>query len=146
MSWDPFRDLMSLQDRMNRLFEQSLRSATGGPGEAGDSLVSWSPAVDIYETGDELVLQAELPGFARDGISIDLEGSVLVLSGERTPGDEAEASHFHQRERPIGTFQRRFTLPAHANGDRIQATFDAGLLTVRIPRKAESRSRRIEVG
>src|SRR5262245_31377573 len=100
--WDPFRDLNTLQDRMNRLFEYAGRAAT----------TNWSPAVDILESGGEIVVKAELPGMDRKDITLNLENNVLTLRGERRFEKETKEENYHRIERSYGGFTRAFAIPA----------------------------------
>jgi len=108
--FDPFRDLMTLQERMNRMFDESFRGArtTGDDWALGGS---WAPAVDIYEHEGNIVLKAELPGIDSKDVDIRLENNVLTLRGERKYDNEVKQENYHRVERSYGTFQRSFTLP-----------------------------------
>ena len=127
--WDPLHDLLALHERMNRL----------GP----DDPPGWTPAVDLYETADRFVLSIELPGLKRDQIKIELQHDMLTVRGERAVQHE-EGARFHRVERGHGPFARTFTLPQPADGDRVQAEFRDGVLTVVIP-KLSPASRRVTV-
>lgn len=138
--WDPFRDLLTMQDRMNRLFSDAF-SRTAGEEATG----AWLPAVDIYEQGDNLVLQAEVPGVGRDDLDVRVEGNVLTLSGERKQQKEIKDEQFHRLERSYGKFVRSFTLPVGIDTDRIKAEFRDGLLTLTLPKAEEAKPKRIKV-
>lgn len=138
--WDPFNDLFSFQDRMNRLFSNAQ---TRGLAEA--STGAWTPTVDIYEEGDTLVLQAELPGVKKDDVEVQLEGNVLTLRGERRQEKDIQEDQYHRLERIYGTFMRSFTLPAGINRDKIQAEYRDGVLRLTMPRAEEARSKKIKV-
>jgi HSP20 family protein len=129
----PWRELDQMSSRLNRLF---------GDAEA----VGWVPPVNVEETGDELVLTAELPGLRQGDVEIELENGVLTIRGQkeefRTEGDERR---YHVWERRYGTFQRSFTLPRSVSADSISATFEDGVLHVRMPKAAEAKGRKIEI-
>jgi HSP20 family protein len=128
--WDPLRDLLALQERIERLTD------AGAPG--------WMPPVDLYETADRFVLTAELPGLAREDIDIQFHEGTLVLQGQRKEAP-VPCEQFHRVERGHGAFARRFSLPAPVAADRITADFRDGVLTIVIPKSAPRFPRRIEV-
>lgn len=142
MLQDPFRDLMNLQERMRRLFEESLHSTTS----KGASSPSWNPPVDIYETAQEVVLEAELPQVRKEDIEIQVESNTLVLRGQRDAPEVPQTQRsYHQRERPFGHFQRRFPLPPHIDAGQIQARHQDGVLIIRIAKMQESPARHIQI-
>src|SRR5437764_10150555 len=102
--WDPFRDLSILQDRMNRVFEDA--AGRGWRSDEASATTSWSPAVDIYETDGEIMVQAELPGIDRKDIALNLENNVLTLKGERRFEKENNQENYHRIERAYGGFSR----------------------------------------
>ena len=134
--WDPFEDLISLQDRMNRLFEQTL--ARSGGERQGEEAAAWSPAVDIYETAEDIVLQAELPGLTKDNIDIQVRENMLTLKGERHLDKEIKRENTFRMERAYGAFQRVFNLPNAVQADKIRAVFKDGVLKVNIPKSVEA--------
>ncbi|MDH5706516.1 MAG: Hsp20/alpha crystallin family protein, partial [Candidatus Aminicenantes bacterium] len=112
--WDPFRDLVTLRERMNRLFEDAFTSR----GEEKDMVASsWSPSVGIYETENEIVLTAEVPGVDEKNIEIKLEDNTLALKGERNFEKETKEENYHRIERAYGSFYRSFTLPRNIDQD-----------------------------
>src|SRR5574337_51506 len=127
--WDPFRDVMTLQERMNRLFDQA-RSRTRTDDEEGLTASMWSPAVDIFETSDSIVMKAELPGMSRDHIDIQVQDNTLMLKGERKFEREVKEENYLRIERSYGAFQRAFTLPTDVQQDKIKAVFKDGVLEV----------------
>ena len=132
--WDPFRDLLSLQERMNNLFEESLGRSTDQPAKTTEG--AWSPAVDILEKTDEIVLKAEVPGVKLDDVTLEIKNDVLTLTGIRLLGQENKTDNYHRIERSYGNFSRSFLLPGIVNMSGIQAKLKDGLLEVRLP-KAE---------
>lgn len=135
--FDPFRDITSLRDEMNRLFTRTLGDGAGG--------TSWSPAVDVFDTAEAIVLRAEVPGLSTDDFDIEVDGDVLTLSGERKFEEAVEEGRYHRIERSYGRFARSVTLPQNVKTDEISANLDGGVLTVRIPKADEVRPRRISV-
>ena len=109
VKWDPFRDLVSIQDRMNKLFEQTLSRSRG---EEGASATTWTPSVDIYETTDTIVMKAELPGVTREDIQIQIHENTLTLKGERRFAKDVQEESYLRIERAYGSFHRSFTLPS----------------------------------
>ena len=138
--WDPFRELTTLQNRMNRLFGDTLSHGTGE-----NSFQTWVPAVDIFERGDDLVLRAELPGVDKDGLDLRVEGNVLTLHGERRRDDSVSEESYHRVERSYGSFTRSFTLPNTVDGTRIEANYRDGILEVVLPKAEDALPKRIEV-
>ena len=141
--WDPFQDLISLQERMNRLFEQTLDHSRGE--REGMVAATWAPAVDIYETPDSIVLQAELPGLSKEDIDIQVRDNVLTLKGERRSEKEVKEGNYLRVERAYGGFQRAFTLPAAVQADKIRAVFKDGVLDVSIPKAEEAKPKQIKI-
>jgi HSP20 family protein len=140
-SWDPFHDLLSIQDRMNKLFEAVLT----GPAPLGgfDEIGSWRPAAEVIETPEGLEIHCELAGLDRDEVRVQVEGSMLVVSGERARRQEDEGLEWHRLERSYGKFQRKFELPRNLDLDAIEAELDRGVLEVRVPWRPEARARDI---
>ena len=143
--WEPFRDLVSLQERMNRLFEESFRGISHGSNEEEWSVGTWAPAVDIYEQSPNIVLRAELPGIDPKGVDIRVENNVLTLRGERKFDNEVKRDSYHRVERAYGTFSRSFTLPSVIDTEKIQADYKDGVLTVVLPKREEARLRQIQI-
>ena len=140
---DPFRDLLSLQERMNRLFEDSLaRSVTP---EEEQPVGTWWPAVDILETEGELVLKAELPGISLEGVDLQIQNDVLMLSGERRFDQGTKKANYHRAERAYGKFSRSFKLPSIIDKARIEARLKDGILEVRLPKILKKKSRSIPI-
>ena len=140
--WDPFRDVVTLREKMNRLFEDAFS------GRAEDKELTagtWSPAVDIYETGDKLVLTAEVPGIDEKDIEIKVEDNTLTVRGERKFEKETKEENFHRIERSYGSFFRAFTLPASIDADKIQAENENGVLKIVMPKKLELKPRSVKI-
>jgi HSP20 family protein len=143
--WDPFQDLLSIQDEMNQLFGQALgqggRTATRG--EAATR--TWAPALDIAERNDAYVVTVEVPGIKPEELEITLENGALTISGERRFESETTEKQYHRVERRYGAFRRSITLPDRVRADAIEASFEDGLLQVVVPKAEEAKPRRIEV-
>jgi HSP20 family protein len=143
--WDPFRDLLTIQDEMNTLFNRTY-GERGQQGEgAGPQARAWAPALDISERKDAYLVSVELPGIKPDQIDITLEDGLLTLSGEREFTAESAEQQFHRVERRYGSFRRAITLPNQVQADAIEAHFEDGVLTVRVPKAEEARPKRITV-
>lgn len=140
--WDPFRDLVTLRERMNRLFEDAFTSR----GEEKDLVASsWSPSVDIYETENEIVLTAEVPGVDEKNIEIKLEDNTLSLKGERNFEKETKEENYHRIERAYGSFYRSFTLPRNIDQDNIKAENENGILRITMPKKPELKPKKVKI-
>lgn len=140
--YDPFRDLRSLQDEVNRLFSTNLSRPFGDEGMARGA---WNPSVDIYENKDQIVLEAELPGMKREDFDLSIENNVITLRGERRFEKQDEGDNFHRVERSYGSFARSFTLPQTVQTDEVTAEYRNGVLRVKMPKREEVKARRIEV-
>src|SRR5207247_5588467 len=136
--FNPFRDLLSLQERMNRMFQESLSRSRGEEEEIA-AAGSWKPAVDIYEAADRIVLRADLPGVRQEEIDLRIENGTLRLRGERRMPDGAKPEEYHRVERPFGTFVRAFSLPRSVDPAQVRAGFRGGVLEVRVPTRREPR-------
>ncbi len=142
MKYDPFRELKSLQDEMNRLF---MSSVPRGFGEEDLATGGWSPRVDIFESESELVLEAELPGMQRDDFEVSIENNVITLRGERKFEKKDESDNYHRVERAYGSFTRSFSLPRSVSAEGTTADFKNGVLRVTLPKKEEAKARKIEI-
>jgi len=144
--WEPFRDLVSLQDRMNRIFDEAFRGAGRSGAEEDWALGgSWAPVVDIYEQGHDIVLKAELPGVDPKDVDVRVENNVLTLRGERKFDNEVKKENYHRVERAYGTFSRSFTLPNVVDTEKIKAEFKDGLLRLTLPKKEEAKPKQISI-
>lgn len=131
-TWDPLRDLIQVQQRMNQLFETALARTDF---DAASGVDAWAPVADVHESADRLLLSLELPGFAQDEIDLRIDGDDLIVEGERKMDGEAHGGQFHRVERAYGKFSRRFPLPSRYDRDRIQATYRGGMLEICLPAK-----------
>jgi len=142
--WDPFRDLSILQERMNRVFEDA--AGRGWKSDEPAATTSWSPAVDIYETDNEILVQAELPGVDRKDIALQLENNVLTLKGDRRFEKETNQENYHRIERSYGGFSRAFTIPAVVDEEKIRADYKDGILKIALPKKEQLKAKLIKIG
>ncbi len=136
-------DVQALQNRIGRLFDEAMR---GWPGEDGSPMIgSWAPPVDIFEDHDSVQIAAELPGVKPEEVKISLENNVLTIRGEKRQVAEEKTEHVHRYERCYGVFERSFTVPSTVDADRIQASYEHGVLTVRLPKVEKTKPRQIAV-
>ncbi|MFO7861348.1 MAG: Hsp20/alpha crystallin family protein [Desulfosalsimonas sp.] len=140
--WNPWTTLPTLQDRINRLFEDAVPAAEG---REDVGLFEWRPMVDTYEKDDAIMIKAELPGVKKDDISIDVNNGVLSIKGERKHEEDVNEDNYYRRERFYGKFQRAFTLPDNADPDKIEAGFKDGVLEVKVPKTEQSKGKKVEI-
>lgn len=129
--WDPFAELSRLQSGVNRMW--------------GEPRLGFSPAVDIFEEENAIVLSAELPGMAAEDVHVHVENSILTLSGERKLEKEEERDGYHRVERSYGSFSRAFALPKSVDGEAVEAKLVDGVLRLRLPKRAVPEKRRVEI-
>ncbi len=141
--WEPFRELAALQSEMSRFMNQLGGGTTGGNGPSSST---WLPAVDVWETDNELVLSFDLPGIAEDKIAVELDDNVLTVSGERERSQEETGDRFYRYERRFGTFSRSVTLPQGVREDTIKADYRDGVLEIRVAKPEEQKPKRIQIG
>ncbi len=138
--WDNFHGLTGLQEQVNRLFDNSF------PGRTDNSaLTTWAPAVDIYETENELVVKADLPDVNEKDLDVRIENNTLTIRGERKFEKKVEEENYLRVERTYGSFSRSFSLPNTVNSEAIKAEYKNGVLTVELPKRAESKPKQIKV-
>src|SRR5204862_6435046 len=138
--WEPFRGATSLQDHVNRLFNDDFERR----GEES-SLTAWAPAVDIYETEHELVVKADLPEIDPKDLDIRVENNILTIRGERKFEKKVNEDNYLRVERTYGTFSRSFTLANSVNADAIKAEYQNGVLALTIPKREEAKPKQIKV-
>jgi HSP20 family protein len=141
--WEPFRELAALQNEMGRFMNQMWGSQPTGTGNGG---TAWLPALDAWETEDEIVLALDLPGIPEDKVSIEVDDGVLTVSGEREKTVEQRGDRFSRFERRYGTFSRSVTLPQGTREDVIKADFKDGVLEIHVPKPEERKPKRIQIG
>jgi HSP20 family protein len=142
--WEPFREFTTLQNEMNRLFNTVFDAPT--PGNGGNTLRRWMPAMDLVETEDHFVLRADLPGMKEEDVKIEFEDGTLTVSGERKAEHESKNEGYYRVERAFGSFSRSLTLPQGIDPEAVTANFNSGVLEVRIPKPEQRKPRRIEIG
>lgn len=140
--WQPYGAVASLQDSINRLFNDAFpRSST----DDEVALSAWKPVVDIYDQADSIVIHAELPGVTKDNVSIEVKENILTLKGERIEIKEVNEDKYFRKERSFGSFYRAFTLPSAINPDNIKATFKDGVLEIVIPKPEEQKPKHVQI-
>ncbi|HEU4354944.1 MAG TPA: Hsp20/alpha crystallin family protein [Actinomycetota bacterium] len=140
--WDPFRDLVSIQDELNRLFG---RTFTGVEPTRPTAAGAWMPSMDVYETEDKIVATIELPGIDPKDVEVAVEDSTLTVSGSREFSSEIQEENVHRIERRYGSFTRAITLPQTADTEKVEAAFDKGVLTVEVPKVEKAKPKRIQI-
>jgi len=141
--WEPFREMVSLRDAMDRLFEESLlwpRTRLGIWNSEPMSL-----AVDLYEKDEALVLKASLPGLKPEDVDVSISGDTVTIKGESKAEEEISRENYHCRERRYGVFTRSLTLPVPVDADKTEAIFENGVLTLTIPKAEAVKPKRIAV-
>jgi HSP20 family protein len=138
--WNPLQDLMVLQDRMNRLFEDATQRRTQ-PADDEFERADWTPAADIYETDSGYSIAMDLPGITRDALEIDIDDSRLIVKGTR----EITETKQHRSERPRGKFLRTFSVPGSVDQAKIGAEYKDGVLQIRLPKRTEQKPKRIDI-
>jgi HSP20 family protein len=140
--WDPFREFVTLQDRMNRL----LRNSQPGDGEEEALTTSaFAPPVDVYEDQHSVTLKIEVPGIDEKDIDVRIENNTLTVHGERKFEKEEKEENYRRVERQYGSFTRTFTLPSTVDQDSVQADYDRGVLKIKLNKKEEAKPKQIKV-
>ena len=142
--WEPLREMATLQNEMNRLFGTFFDTPTTAMSGNG-GVRRWIPAMDLVEGDDHFVLRADLPGLAEEDVNLEVEDRTLTLSGERKSEQTEKGEGFYRLERASGSFSRSLTLPEGIDADAITATFDKGVLEVRIPKPEQIKPKRVEI-
>jgi HSP20 family protein len=140
--WEPVRELAGLQERMNRLFNDSFSSVTSQESLSAGSFV---PPVDVYEDEQGIRLKVEVPGIDEKDIDIRLENNLLTVRGERKLEKETKQENYHRIERSYGSFTRSFSLPNTVNTEEVKASYGKGVLTIHLGKRAEARPKQIKV-
>ena len=143
--WDSFRDLAFLHNRLDRLFEGSLRGLHGGQREEALEGTAWAPAVDILEKDNEIVLRADLPGIDPKDVDIQVQNGTLTLRGERKFESDVKEDNFRRVERVYGSFVRSFSLPQSVHSEKVGAEYKNGVLEVTLPKRPEAKPKQIKV-
>ncbi|MDQ3258562.1 MAG: Hsp20/alpha crystallin family protein [Acidobacteriota bacterium] len=140
--YDPFRDLRTLQDEVNRLFSTNIGRSFSDEGIARGS---WTPSVDIFENKEQLAFEFELPGMNREDFELTIENNVLTLRGERRFEKKDDSDNYHRVERSYGSFTRSFTMPPAVSSESVTAEYKNGVLRVTLRKREEVKARRIEI-
>lgn len=141
LRWEPFRGLSTLQEQVNRMFNDKFLRGTA----EDSSLAAWSPSVDIYETPNELVVKADLPGLQEKDIDVRVEDNLLTIRGERKFEKSVSEDNYLRVERSYGSYSRSFSLPNTVSPEAIKADYTGGVLTVSLPKREESKPRQVKV-
>jgi HSP20 family protein len=139
-NWDPFRELWNMRRVMNRFVDEAFdRQVSGWTPE------EWGLALDVSENADRFVVKASIPGINPDDLEITFNNDILTIKGEIQSEEESEDSRYHLRERRYGHFSRSLTLPTKVQADKISANYDAGVLTLTLPKAEEVKPKRIAI-
>jgi HSP20 family protein len=142
--WDPFREMLSIRDPFDRFFEDFFEDFFTGTGNGKQSRLLSFP-VDVVETNDQYIVRASIPGVNPDNLEITYLNNMLTIKGESKPEDDKEKPHYYLRERRFGRFQRSISLPLKVAEDRIEAKYEAGVLTLLLPKSEEVRPKHIPI-
>jgi len=142
--WQPFRELTSMQDRMNRLVDEFFGRRAPFTTEAEESW-GFAPPVDIYEDDHKLTFKVEIPGMEEKDLKVEIEDHTLTVRGERKVEKEIKEEHFRRKERHYGAFSRSFTLPASVDTEKIEANYVNGVLAIELPKRAEAKPKQVRV-
>jgi HSP20 family protein len=142
--WQPFREVTSLQERVNQLFND-VSSDIDSPDRSSLNSFSFAPRTDVYEDDDRIVIEMEVPGIKEEDVHLTLEGNTLSISGERKIENNRKADRYKRVERYYGSFSRTFTLPASVDPDSVDAKYEHGILHVSMAKRANARPRQIKV-
>jgi HSP20 family protein len=141
VKYNPFRELRTMQDQMNRMLDMAWNREFGEELKEG----VWQPPVDIYEDEHSVVIKAEVPDVDQKDIEVRIENNTLTLKGERKHSSEIKKENYYRVERYFGQFQRSFSLPQSINQDNVQATCEKGILTITLPKRDEMKPKQISV-
>ncbi len=144
IKWDPLGNITTLQDRIDKLFDDSFPRQTPDDGKVHSG--AWTPSADIYETDCGIVIAVDLPGVSKEALVVEVKGNLMTISGQRSADPSCQAINYYRRERICGTFQRTFSLHAKIAPEHIKARFKNGVLTVEIPGPKASQPRSVSVG
>ena len=141
VKYNPFRELRTMQDQMNRMLDMAWNREFGEELKEG----VWQPPVDIYEDDQSVIIKAEIPDVDQKDIDIRIENNTLTLRGERKHASEVKKENYYRVERYFGHFQRSFSLPSSIDQEKVQASCDKGILTITLPKRAEKKPKQISV-
>ncbi|MFH1943643.1 MAG: Hsp20/alpha crystallin family protein [bacterium] len=138
----PFRDLVNIQDEMNRIFNAFF---TRSPEKAEEGSLLWTPLVDIVETDEEITVMAEIPGMRKEDVKISIQDNILTLKGEKKQEKESNKKNSHRMERSYGVFEKSFSLPSSIQTDKVKASYKDGILTIHLPKAQEAKPKEIDI-
>lgn len=141
VTWDPFRELEDVSNRLNRMFSRSAITRD----KDALTVFDWAPTVDIAETAEEYQIKAELPEVKKEDIKVSIDNNMLRIEGERRQEKEEKGKKWHRVERSYGSFLRTFTLPENADGSKMSAEYKNGMLNVHLPKAAKAAPKTVEV-
>lgn len=145
MRWRPGRELATIRDEMNRLFDEFFSGFPFPERRRGLMEGEWAPTVDVAETDENIIVTAELPGVKQNDVEISVVNDVLTLKGEKKEEKEIKKENYHRIERSYGSFQRSITLPTGVQADKAKATYKDGVLTITIPKVEEAKPKSIKI-
>lgn len=145
VTWDPFRELEEMSDRLNRMFVRPAIGHANGNGKEIATVADWTPTVDISETEAEYAIKAELPDVKKDDVKVTVEDGVLSIQGERKQEKEEKGKKYHRIERSYGRFVRSFTLPDTVDESKVRADYADGLLSLHLPKSEKAKPKQIDV-
>jgi len=147
--WNPFNEMLTLSENLNKMFNRFFEETMIAPGKSilTDELSqrTWSPAVDIYENKDSIVVKADLPGVEKDKVKVEVKDNILSIRGKREEEKETKEHNVYRLERHYGEFVRNFTLPQKVDASRIKANYKDGILKITIPKPEEIKGKEIKV-
>ena len=143
--WEPVREAMTLREAMDRLFDDAFTRPLSLMRDGGSTWASASPAIDMYQTDNQVVVKAALPGIKADEVQINVTGDILSIKGEMKQAEEKKDQSWHVREQRWGAFERSLQLPTGVISDKAKAEFGDGILTITLPKSAEAKPRTITV-
>jgi HSP20 family protein len=138
--WDPFQEMMAWRSAMDRMFDRAITAP-----DAWTETDSWNLALDVAETDNEFLVKASLPGIKPEDLEITYNANVLTIKGETKEEKDVNDKHYHLRERRYGSFSRSISLPATVKSEAIEASYDAGVLTLHLPKAEEAKPKRIQI-
>lgn len=141
--WDPFSDLNRIQREMNRLFDSSLTGR--GPKEDGLLESAWVPAMDVYESKDNVLVKADIPGLKKEEIEVSVHGDTLTIKGEKSRENETKAEDFVRTERYYGSFNRSVRLPSEVEAEKVEAKYSNGVLELVLPKKEQAKPKQLKI-
>ena len=141
VKWKPVRDLYHIQGEMDRFVNDFFRGIPNGDSSHGD----WSPAVDIRESENAILVSVEVPGMKKDDINISIQNNILAIKGEKVKNVEHENDNYHRSERAYGSFQRSFSLPTSVDPNKVKASYKEGVLTIELLKKEDAKPKEISI-